>query len=254
LWVAAFALLIGSRRWGCCPLVTAPVASALRALLPCPAAVCPLPVCATAPICVTSLAWPPVPLWGGAAAAWSPDQELNLESELELALERELVSVGACVGLELPRPRCSSGGFLALVDPLEHVGACAGVTLCFCVLLSPLLLCSCTHCMATHVAALSTGVAHPPSYAVHCALSHTPLTFVVSPDPPPRPLPCPALPGVLVAGFSACFAHPRSSCLFGGPGGAGGAGPGERWHMGVACFQVVPVGLLPLVGACRTPA
>jgi hypothetical protein len=124
------------------------------------------------------------------------DQDLDLELQPELELELELEPPEAVHVGPLRWWTLSSSS----VSDLVHV---------FCVHLSPRLLCGCTHCMAMHVAALSTGVAHPRSYAVHCALSHTSLTLVLSPAP--SPIPYRTLRGVLVAGFSACFAHPQSS-------------------------------------------
>jgi hypothetical protein len=57
---------------------------------------------------------------------------------------------------------------------------------------------------------------------VLCALSHTPLTFVLSSAP------LHALHSLvgLVAAFSTRVAHPRSSCLLAGAGGGGGDGSG----------------------------
>jgi hypothetical protein len=66
------------------------------------------------------------------------------------------------------------------------------------------------------------------AHTVLSALSHTPLTFVVSSAPPPPP-PLRALHFLvgLVAAFSTRVAHPRSSCPLAEGGGGGGAGGGE---------------------------
>jgi hypothetical protein len=174
-----------------------------------------------------------------------------------------------CPRLPHPSPLAFVGGTTCCPVALALAGECAALTaaapvsrlveywadsltavVCSCSL-SPLLgVCWCaagpamvvdtSWLVAGHGELLGGGGSHSPL----CLVSHPSHVCVVLCPP----LSDPHCVAMLVAGIL----HACGACLLAGVGG--GAGAGECWHMGGACFQVVPAGLLALVGACRTPA